>query len=440
MFLDKKGFSIVELVVSVVILSIFLILSYKTIDNFAWVINYIDSNIVWLNMTKVSVDEVVNLRNKFFLDYPYDGWEKFLGYYWTGTFKLSKDKCSVNDELNSIYLCKTIDNKSWYEWPIDINWNITTDKNGLYFYKKIDLDEYNKFYLKTLSRVNSWSIDKLIFKFSDSIYNKPSLLLNGDFENKNLSIENSWLDLDYYDLNWNTSDENFSNLNNYNLRYSKILRYNTWSSISDRDYLKINFSSWSYKFLFYTVPPTLTWTWVIPIKIDSDINKNYYNLCSELNKIDILSCDFNLIIQDNFYKKLIWFEKDISNIDFWDDFSFAFSWANNDELILTLSWNILPENKTWLYINPYLWIKHNNDTSNENNFLALISDSTAWLWVEIPERPWTLWWINTSTWFTSLYSIKATTILYDKTKYIDTFVISSKIWDINRYQDYYEEK
>jgi len=70
----------------------------------------------------------------------------------------------------------------------------------------------------------------------------------------------------------------------------------------------------------------------------------------------------------------------------------------------------------------------------------LVSDSTAWMWLEIPDKPSSIWWLNTSTWYTSLYSIKATTILYDGEKYIDTFVISSKIWDINRYKDYYEQK
>lgn len=440
MYSNRKAFSIVEIIVSVVILSLFFTLAYKTIDHFSWIINYIDSNISWLNITKTWLDEVVKIRNNFFLNHPYDWWEEFVKKYGTWTFKLSKEKCNIDDELSNIYLCKIGDNKVEYEGPFDFEWNRINDYNGIYFYRKIDLDEDNKFYLKSLSRINSWTWDILVFNFTDSIYNQPNLLLSWEFENKNLSVEDSWLDIDYYNLNWDASDQKFDNLNNYNLRYSKILRYSTWSTISDGDFLMINWWEWSYKFLFYTDTLNITGTWVIPLKIYSDINKTYYDLCNEIDRLEHINCDFHFLIKDNFYQKMIWYEKDISNIDFWNNYSFSFSGWKQDSIVLYLSWGILPNNKTWLYINPYFEMKHNTDTWKINNFLSLISDSTAWLWVEIPDKPISLWWINTSSWFTSLYSVDVTTLLYDNNKYIDTFIISSKIWDINRYQDYYEEK
>lgn len=437
---NKNGFSIIEVVVSVIILSIFLLLAYNTLWNFSTVINYIDYNIAWLNMTKSSLDDVIKIRNKYFLDYPYDGWERFVSYFWTWTYKLSSSECSWSGSIDKIYLCKINDLKSMYEWPFDMNWNIVNNLNWIYYYRKIDFDEYNKFYMKKLSRILTSSWEQLIFDFTDSIYNEQSFLLEGDFENKNLSVEYSWLDISYYDINWNSSNKYFSNIDNKNLRYSKLVRYNSWSSISDWSYIQIKSDNDDYKIQFYsTNPPAYFWTWVSFLKLDANNDKNYYNLCLELWKTWIVNCDFNYIIQDNFYKKLIWIEKDISNIDFWTWYNFSFSWVNNSKIVVNLSWNILPVNKTGLFINPYLSIKNQKNKTKQNSIIDLISDQTSWLWVEIPDKPIFVWSGNTNTWYTSMYSINATTFLYDKWKNIDVFKISSKFWDINRYRDYYEE-
>lgn len=434
----KFWFSLVELMISVAIVSIILIWTFKSLSNFYGVIWYIDSNINWLNMSKTAIDEIINIRNGYFTSLPYDWWESFIENYWTWTYKLSKNRCNITDDLNNIYLCKIEDIKREYEWPLNNIWELISNLTWIHFYRKVDISIENNFYLKNIDRIKTSTWEVLAFKFTDEIYNHNSMLISWKFENSNEELISSWLDINFFDIDWNASDWFLNNLNNNNLRYSKLIEYDTWTIINKWDNLSLSYSGSIYKFEFVDVLPTLTWTWVIPIKIDLDINKNYLNLCREIDKISFIDCNFNYIFKDNFYNKLIWIEKDLSEIDFWDDYTFSFSWSNNNEIRVNINWDILPSTNTDIFINPYLEIKNNKNKSNKNDFLSTLADSTSWRWIEIPNKPSLVGEINTNTWYTSLLKIKSTTFLYDWDKYIDSFFIESKIWDINRYQNYNE--
>ncbi len=431
-------FSLAEVIISILIISLFLLGSYQALGNFYNIISHIDSNINWLNMSKTAIDEIINIRNRYFVSFPFNWWEKFVNDYWTGTFKFSNNKCSIMDDLSDIYLCNINDIKNEYEWPLDNLWEITNNTNGIHFYRKIDIDIENNFYLKNIDRIKTLSGEYLIFKFTDEIYNHNSMVLLWDFENNNLTLLSNWLDVNYFNINWVSSDWILDNLSNKNLRYSKILEYNSGSIITDGDSLLVNNNWNNYIFEFVDELPSLTWTWIIPIQISDDINKNYLNLCNEINKISILNCDFNYIFQDNFYTKLIWIEKELSWIDFWNNYSFSFSWSNNNEIWINIIWNPIPYENTDIFINPFWDIKNIKNKSNKNDLLSIISDSTSWLWVEIPNIPNLVWEINTNTWFSSLLKIKSTTLSYEWDYFIDSFSIESKIWDINRYQNYNE--
>lgn len=439
MYLNKntnnKWLTLIELIISITVLSIFLVSTYTAINSSYSMVGYIDSNINWLNMSKSLIDETINVRNSYLDSYPYDWWEQFIDYYWTWTFKLSEDKCEITDDLSSLYLCPIENQKNQYEWPLNNIWDIITNTQSTHFYRKLEISESNTFYLKNISRQRTSSWELLIFKFTEKIYNKNSLVIYWGFEDNNIDLNGSWLNINYYDIDWNSSTGSFNNINNNNLKYSKILEYNTWSSISNWDNLILSYTWWTYTFKFLDIiPETSTW-WLIPIKISTDIHQNYYQLCQEMDKLEIINCNYNYFIKDNFYEKIIWTEKELSNIDFWNNYNFSFSWSNNNEIWVDIVWVNIPEQNTFTYLNPYWKIMHNNNDLNENDFLNIISDSSSWRWIEIPDLPNIIWEINTNTWFTSLLNIKSTTYLYDWNNFIDTFIIESKLWDINRYQN-----
>lgn len=432
-------FSLLEVVISIFIVSIFLLWAYSAINNYYSIIWYIDVNINWLNMSKTAIDELSNIRDEYLKNYPYNWWEKFMIDFWTWTFKLSRKKCNLTDDYKDTYLCKINDKIEEYEWPMDNLWEYINSKEWIYFYRKIDLSMENSFYLKNIYRIRNIDKEDIVLKFSDTIFNYNNILLSWDFDNNNSEVSFSWLNINFYNINWELSDWLFSNINNTNLRYSKVLEYDYLSNISDLDYLIYNSDTKNIKFQFVDyIDNSFTWTWIVPIEISDDINKNYYNLCNQMNKNLNIDCKFNYIFEDNFYNKLVGIEQELSWVNFGDNFNFSFSWSNYNEIWITLDLWILPTNDTNIYINPYWEIKKLNNRDNKNDLLSLISDSSSWLWIEIPDLPINIWWINTNTWYTSLLNVKVTTYSYNWIKDINDYVIESKIWDINRYIRYYE--
>ena len=435
MIINKKWISLIELVVSITILSIFLLSTYTYINSSYSVIWYIDSNINWLNMSKSLIDETINIRNTYLETYPYNWWEKFVQDYWSWTFKASKEKCEITDEYKYLYLCPIDDETDQYEWPLNNLGDLISNINGKYFYRKLDVNTENDFYLKNINRQKTSSWETLILEFTDTIYNNNSFFIYWDFEDNNIIITGSWLNINYFDINWIAGNWILNNLNNNNLRYSKIIEYNTWSTIFNNDNLTLSFSGETYTFNFLDDIPTTTISGLIPIKIDNDIHKSYYQLCKEINALDIVNCDLNYFIKENFYDKILWTEKELSNIDFWDDYNFSFSWSKNNEIWINIINSDIPITNTLTFLNPSWKIVNNPNDLVKNNILNLISDSTSWKWIEIPNLSSIIWEVNTNTWFTSLLNIKTTTLLYDWKSFIDSFVIESKLWDINRYQN-----
>lgn len=428
MIKSSRWFSIAEVIISVVILSIFLIWAYTAINTFHNLVKYIDLNLSGLNMTKSTIDDIFSLRNDYFTQYSNEWWNNFVKDYpaWTYVIK--------TNWYNWVYLSWIEDKRQNYEWPLDVFWNKVYDTvSSTYFLRKIDIEEENKFYLKELQRINNWTGEILKLNFSWELYNQKNFIISWWFENETYELDTNISWLSYHDIDWSSWNKKLNNLNNINLRYSKVVSY--WNDlIQEGDYFSIKTETWTIKrIIFYNnLLPTLNEN-DIPLKIENSIDKNFYNICNNMSQLEWIDCEFNLFIKDNFYKKLIWIEREISSIDFGDNFSFTLSWASNNEIYINIENWILPNNSSFLYLNPSSEIKHNLNWSNNYDFLSIISDSTAWQWVEIPDKPLLSWEINTSTWYTSLYKIKVTTFLYDSWRFIDKYEVETKLWDINRY-------
>lgn len=425
-------FSLVEVVVSIIILSLFLAWAYNAVQNFYNTIHYIDSNLNALNISKNGIDDFIQLRNQYIHEYPLDGWEKLMSDYKEGTYIFTSN--------NSTISLSWIVDVSWqYEWPLDILGKKTQSKEWIYFLRKVDISEANTFYLKNIHRTKSATWELLQLVFSDEIYNSQNFLISSDFEDNNLEIISEGMDIEFYDINGEkTSQGNFSNIKNKNLRYNKVVSYD-WD-IEEGDFFQINKNGELLKkIIFYsTTLPEIQDAWKeIPIQLVSEKHINYYHLCNEVNQLELLSCDFHYLIPENFYKKLFWLDRKLLEIDFGERVEFSFSGALNNEIRISLTGGLLPTKDNFLLLNPFYDIKH-NPTGNPYNILGLISDATSWLWVGIPEEK-NIWETSTSTWYTSLIDIKVTTLLYDKNKFIDTYEIETKLWDIYRYQYNYDK-
>lgn len=424
-------FSLVEIVISIIILSIFLIWAYNAVHNFYNTVHYIDSHLNGLNISKNAIDEVVHLRNEYVKKYPLDGWERFMWDFWSWTYIIVSDN-------NTISLSWILDQTSQYEWPLNIFWKSVQEKEWIYFLRKLDIEEENNFYLKNIHRTQFQTWELLQFIFSDTIYNSQSFVIISEFDNQNFEITSENINVDFYNLNWESSSNGvLLNINNQNLKYSKVVSY--WENIEDGWYFQINSNEQLVKkIIFYKdeIPYIDDTTKQMPLKIYDDINLNYYNLCKEIDNIDSLSCSFQYLIRENFYQKIFWIDEKKGEIYFWEDFHFTMTGAKQNEIQVWVSHGVLPEKDNFFFINPFYEMKHNT-TSKNYDILGLVWDSTSWLGVGLPERK-PIGIVSTSTGYTSLIQVKVTTFLYDTNKFIDSYEIDTKLWDIFRYQFNYE--
>lgn len=425
---NKKWFTIAEVIIAVLLLWIVFLWIIKAFNETFWILWYIWDSINWTYVLRNSVEDVLSIRNDLVDKYWKKWWENFAQSYWSGTYVFKED---VLWNMTLSWITNTFKN---YEWPLDKYGKPTTDKKWTHFYRKIDIsDVNNNFYLQKITRYSS---GELRLSFSKDIYNKKNILLTTSFDNKDwnkIKVEsNFWWEL--YNIDWTWPNNCFplvdcaflNNLNNSKLyKYSQIFNYN-WVTVWDWNKFTVtNEKTWEKFEYVFDNNWIETSTWKI-ISFSGDTDKAIYELCSELNKLDILNCRYNYLIKDNFYQKVLWSYKEFSSIDFWSWFSFSFSWTNTIKIIPWV-WNNIQEKNVNQYINPSYDLRYSKD---EFKLKDDKSDMTAGEWVKIPNKP--VSWSNEEIWFPSLLQVKITIYLFDWVKFVEENSVDFYIWDIYR--------
>lgn len=430
-FHKKKWFTIVEIVICVLILWIVFVWILRAFKETFSVLSYINESMAWTYFLRNGVEDIVSVRNDFVNEYWENWWDEFVKKYWSWTFVLNATSGGL------LSLSWIVDLPQNYEWPINKLWEKIKKKEWVYFFRKVTIShDPLSFYLENITRNSTWD---LILNFSKDIYNEPNFFISSPLENENWGkIElDSQLSWNFYDIDW-ISSSNPSSLSNINknLKYSKIFDYQSWDASDwkqfivhkNKDLSPINQSWNEFIFEFDTNGSISSWSTAINIWSWATKDSLFYKLCQQIDRLDFVDCRINKMLYENIYTKIVWINKEFSDINFWSWFVFSFSWTKQLNINLW-SWNNIFDYNTTQYLNPSYLLRSIN---NSNKFALKDdkSDVTSWKWVKIPSKPSSG--DNSEFWQPSILNIKIDIFLYDWDKFVEENSINFKVWDIYR--------
>lgn len=425
--MTKKGFTIIEVLVSIAVISIILSSIYW------WVIlltNNIEKTnkqiaamwlaVWWVDLFNAYKKNLYNLNKE-------DNWHNLLNTTWTWYYIFSWWTLNLSKVPDH-----NINNYANWEWPLDENWKLKSNNNWYSFYRLLKISDFevtwkNKTIFDITKNTNIYgesngiNINNISYPFLEKIEKTSSwanLIFTENFNIYNKNIIYIWF-LDKYSVDNLVIS---STVSNTSVNYSSWI-YWKWASIDFSSTININ--PWDIINIKCNKDYIFKFEWTlsegdINVNIWENIDETLFNFINAANK-NIEKCKLYTfaINKYNINEKFNLFNKTNSIL--------------NKETInnITINSNVISINFTdadimWLFLDDYINPSHNlrfftwATSPSYNDFYNLITDKTGWIWTNINKK----WISNVYKIWTQIAVLKNNKLVFKES--LDSYLTDTK--------------